>query len=169
MDPFDCRHPSSKSGNRAQLRLFSSICQHLRSPLHRTQYPANRILLQTCRTKDSEDRQADQKRDDKAPLPSSVPRYMLEHRMDKSFEKTKKSAQASFVVTPACNGCEFCYRICPAGNIEMVYGRPIFLSNCTGCLACYHRCPQEAITFNRRVSSGHYPNHEAHFQKEYRE
>jgi ferredoxin len=96
-------------------------------------------------------------------------RYMLEHKMDKSFEKTKKSAQASFVVTPACDGCEFCYRICPTGNIEMVYGKPIFLPNCTGCLACYHRCPQEAITFNRRVSSGHYPNHEAHFQKEYRE
>ncbi|MDI9454269.1 MAG: 4Fe-4S binding protein [Spirochaetales bacterium] len=96
-------------------------------------------------------------------------RYMLEERMGRRFEKVKKSAQASFVVTSKCDGCEFCYRICPTGNIEMVYGKPIFRLNCTGCLGCYHRCPRKAITFNRRVSTGHYPNHEAHFDKEYRE
>ncbi|NLZ77406.1 MAG: 4Fe-4S ferredoxin [Spirochaetales bacterium] len=103
------------------------------------------------------------------PFRFPLTRFMLEKRMERRFEQVKQSARASFRVTSACDGCELCFRICPTGNIEMVYGKPIFLSDCSGCLGCYHRCPKEAIVFTRRVSSGRYPNHEAHFDKEYRE
>ena len=102
------------------------------------------------------------------PVRPPFTRYMIEQRMEERFEKTKISAYDSFVVTNACDGCELCYRICPTANITMVDEKPTFGVECTFCLACYHRCPKEAIAFNRRVSSGYYPNHEAQFNEEYR-
>ncbi|MFA5698664.1 MAG: EFR1 family ferrodoxin [Sphaerochaeta sp.] len=96
-------------------------------------------------------------------------RMVIENHMSNRFEKTLRFAADSFLVTNACDGCELCYRICPSGTITMVDEKPTFGLTCTSCLACYHRCPKEAIVFNRRVSSGHYPNVESNFDKEYRE
>lgn len=44
-----------------------------------------------------------------------------------------------------CNGCSWCAKHCPRGNITMQNGRPCFGRNCVICLRCVYGCPQKAI------------------------
>jgi flavodoxin/ferredoxin len=46
-----------------------------------------------------------------------------------------------------CNGCEICSKICPADNIVIIDGKPVWQHQCEQCLACIHWCPQESIQF----------------------
>jgi ferredoxin len=57
-------------------------------------------------------------------------------RMDKSFFPDEK-----------CTSCGICEKICPARNIEMPQGRPVWKHHCEQCLACLQWCPEEAIQF----------------------
>ena len=50
-----------------------------------------------------------------------------------------------FTVSEACTSCGTCASICPAGNIEMVDGRPVWNHRCELCCGCIHLCPAEAI------------------------
>ena len=52
-------------------------------------------------------------------------------------------------VSEDCVGCGKCAGLCPAGNIRMENGRPVFGDKCTACLGCYHRCPKKAIKYGR--------------------
>ena len=45
----------------------------------------------------------------------------------------------------ACTGCGWCAQHCPAGNIAMRGGRPVFAANCHLCLSCVYGCPWRAI------------------------
>jgi ferredoxin len=57
-------------------------------------------------------------------------------RLDKSFFTDNK-----------CSSCGICENICPARNIEMVQGRPVWRHHCEQCLACLQWCPEEAIQY----------------------
>lgn len=46
-----------------------------------------------------------------------------------------------------CVGCGICAKICPAENIELVQGKPVWQHNCEYCLACLHWCPKHSIQF----------------------
>ncbi len=48
-------------------------------------------------------------------------------------------------VSDACNGCGFCAKNCPSGNITMIAGRPSFNSKCYFCMNCLYSCPQSAL------------------------
>jgi Pyruvate/2-oxoacid:ferredoxin oxidoreductase delta subunit len=50
-----------------------------------------------------------------------------------------------------CDGCEICARLCPAANIRMVDGKPLWLHRCEQCLACLQWCPQEAIQYGNNT------------------
>jgi len=50
-----------------------------------------------------------------------------------------------FTVTEECTSCGICARVCPAGNIDMVDGRPVWNHRCELCCGCIHLCPVEAI------------------------
>ncbi len=50
-----------------------------------------------------------------------------------------------FKVTEKCNSCGLCASTCPAGNIHMVDGEPIYSDHCVLCCRCINICPQKAI------------------------
>ena len=50
-----------------------------------------------------------------------------------------------------CNACEICLRVCPASNITLREGRPLWHHRCEQCFACLQWCPQEAIQYGKRT------------------
>ena len=61
------------------------------------------------------------------------------------------SSDRGFSVSPACTGCATCIKICPAANIEMREGKPVFLGECEHCLACLQNCPAHAIDWKDKT------------------
>jgi ferredoxin len=62
------------------------------------------------------------------------------HKMDKDFWCDDK-----------CNACGVCVQICPAGNIELKEGEPVWKHHCEQCLACIQWCPRESIQFGKKT------------------
>ncbi|MBQ9900512.1 MAG: EFR1 family ferrodoxin [Acholeplasmatales bacterium] len=56
--------------------------------------------------------------------------------------KTKK-----FYTTDSCIGCKKCANLCPLNNIEIVDGKPKWITNCSHCMACISNCPKSAIEY----------------------
>lgn len=56
-----------------------------------------------------------------------------------------------FTVSPSCNGCRICQKVCPAKNIAMRDEKPGFLHKCEHCLACLHHCPVQAIDWKAKT------------------
>lgn len=54
-----------------------------------------------------------------------------------------------FKITKECTSCGKCESLCPAKNINLVEGMPIFGKNCYVCLRCIYGCPEKAIGFGR--------------------
>jgi len=53
-----------------------------------------------------------------------------------------------FSVSQNCKQCGICVSICPANNIGIVNGQPVFHHKCEQCMACIQLCPIMAIDFN---------------------
>lgn len=85
-----------------------------------------------------------------------------------SLHNSNKLFAKKFTVTDACTSCGLCYRMCPAANITMVEGKPLFGENCESCLGCYHRCPEEAIQLTTKAHQGRYRNKRSDYAMEYR-
>lgn len=51
-----------------------------------------------------------------------------------------------------CNGCGVCADICPASNIHMEAGRPVWEAHCEQCLACLQWCPQTAVQYANKTA-----------------
>ena len=62
------------------------------------------------------------------------------HEMDKKFRADEK-----------CNACGICLKVCPAENISMQEGRPLWHHGCHQCFACLQWCPQQAIQYGKRT------------------
>ena len=56
----------------------------------------------------------------------------------------------AFTVSSACIGCGQCVRRCPANNITLHDGKPVWGKDCTHCMACICYCPAEAIEYGRK-------------------
>ncbi|MCT8337636.1 4Fe-4S ferredoxin [Methanoculleus sp. Afa-1] len=50
-----------------------------------------------------------------------------------------------FTVDDRCTSCGTCAAVCPAENIAMVEGRPVWNHRCELCCGCIHLCPTGAI------------------------
>jgi ferredoxin len=61
-------------------------------------------------------------------------------KMDKDFWSDDK-----------CNACGICVNICPAKNIVLEAGKPVWQHHCEQCLACIQWCPQESIQFGKKT------------------
>ncbi len=62
--------------------------------------------------------------------------------MDKSFFSDEK-----------CTSCGICAKICPAGNILITDGKPVWRHRCEQCFACLQWCPEEAIQYGRNTKT----------------
>jgi ferredoxin len=58
----------------------------------------------------------------------------------------------SFFADDRCTSCGICERICPADNIVLTAGRPVWNRRCEQCFACLHWCPEEAIQFGKKTA-----------------
>jgi Fe-S-cluster-containing hydrogenase component 2 len=67
-----------------------------------------------------------------------------------SFSRVPSMDQ-KFWVDEKCNACEICYKVCPAGNITMHDGKPVWHHRCEQCFACLQWCPQEAIQYGKKT------------------
>ncbi|WP_332449934.1 EFR1 family ferrodoxin [Methanoculleus sp.] len=50
-----------------------------------------------------------------------------------------------FTVDERCTSCGTCAAVCPAENIEIVEGKPVWNHRCELCCGCIHLCPAGAI------------------------
>jgi ferredoxin len=63
-----------------------------------------------------------------------------------------------FRVDGACTGCGTCARVCPARNISLAAGRPVWHHRCEQCAACFGWCPQLAISGTNLAARARYTN-----------
>ncbi|WAC05316.1 MAG: EFR1 family ferrodoxin [Methanoregula sp.] len=78
-------------------------------------------------------------------LPYSPFAQLFHALMYPRFARTVHDSDRKFTVTGACTSCGTCVEICPAGNIDLVDGRPSWKHHCELCCACIHLCPAKAI------------------------
>jgi len=63
-----------------------------------------------------------------------------------------QSRDAGFSISENCTACGMCGDICPAGNIRITNGTPVFRHQCEQCMACIQLCPQKAIDYNNKCA-----------------
>jgi len=61
------------------------------------------------------------------------------------FVSHARTKARDFTVTDACTSCGTCVEVCPADNIELVDGKPVWKDRCELCLGCIQLCPAQAI------------------------
>lgn len=62
-----------------------------------------------------------------------------------------KSMSRKFKVNNLCAGCGICEKTCPARNIRLENGRPVWSTKCEDCMACIQHCTKRAIYFNSKT------------------
>jgi ferredoxin len=61
------------------------------------------------------------------------------------FTSHARTEDRKFTVSDACTSCGTCAAVCPAGNIELIGGKPVWKHRCEVCCSCIHLCPEHAI------------------------
>jgi ferredoxin len=77
-----------------------------------------------------------------------------------SFAQLSKMDR-SFWADAKCNHCGICVKVCPAQNISMQQGKPVWNHHCEQCFACLQWCPQESIQYGKKTvnySRYHHPD-----------
>ncbi len=67
-----------------------------------------------------------------------------------SFDKVP-AMDKPFWSDDKCNQCGICEKVCPAGNITLSDGKPVWRHRCDQCFACLQWCPQEAIQYGKKT------------------
>lgn len=79
----------------------------------------------------------------------------------KSAFKYVNYMDKNFWVDDKCNSCGICEKVCPARNITLVSGKPVWNKRCEQCLACIQWCPVTAIQYGRKTPLYPRYHHEA--------
>lgn len=61
------------------------------------------------------------------------------------FASNVHKSDYKFSAGTMCTSCGLCAEICPAGNIELIDGKPLWKHHCEMCCGCIHICPAGAI------------------------
>jgi Pyruvate/2-oxoacid:ferredoxin oxidoreductase delta subunit len=67
-----------------------------------------------------------------------------------TFKQIKKMDK-NFWADDKCNSCDICVKACPAKNIVLEAGKPVWQHHCEQCLACIQWCPQESIQYGKKT------------------
>ena len=84
-------------------------------------------------------------------LPSSLIPRILFTLIYPWFRSHARTDDKKFSVTDTCTSCGTCVAICPAKNIELVGGKPVWQHHCELCCGCIHTCPVQAIQAGART------------------
>lgn len=71
--------------------------------------------------------------------------------INQRYHVTFANKDTYFTVSDQCTHCGVCVHVCPAHNIDLIDGRPIYNHRCEQCLACLHWCPVEAINWKGKT------------------
>ncbi|MDR0530594.1 MAG: EFR1 family ferrodoxin [Oscillospiraceae bacterium] len=83
-------------------------------------------------------------------IPHTQLLYQLPYR---AITATYPKKGLQFHADENCTGCGMCAKLCPAGNITMQNGRPMFGASCEQCVACIQWCPRRAIQFGNKTQA----------------
>jgi ferredoxin len=61
------------------------------------------------------------------------------------------SMDEGYHASGACTSCGICTKICPANNIMLQDGRPVFHHQCECCMACIQHCPKKALNYREKT------------------
>ncbi len=78
-------------------------------------------------------------------LPYSPFVELLHATVYRRFASHVHDRDRQFSVSDECTSCGTCAAVCPAENIELVEGRPVWKHRCELCCGCIHLCPVQAI------------------------
>ncbi len=67
--------------------------------------------------------------------------------------KQVKTMDKGFWCDDRCNACGICVKVCPAKNIVLEAGKPVWQHRCEQCLACIQWCPQESIQYGKKTAA----------------
>jgi len=67
-----------------------------------------------------------------------------------SFNQVPKM-DSKFWADDKCTNCGICAKVCPARNITIESGKPLWHHTCEQCFACLQWCPSEAIQYGKRT------------------
>jgi ferredoxin len=84
-------------------------------------------------------------------LPSSLIPRVLHTLLYPWFASHARTDDRKFSVTDQCTSCGTCVAICPANNIELAGGKPVWNHHCELCCGCIHTCPVQAIQAGART------------------
>ena len=84
-------------------------------------------------------------RNEHTALPRSLAGALIHAIAYPWFVSHARTKSREFTVSDACTSCGTCAAICPADNIEIVEGRPVWKDRCELCLGCLQLCPAQAI------------------------
>ena len=86
-------------------------------------------------------------------LPSSILANLMHALAYPRFASHVHDDDRKFSVNDQCTSCGTCVAICPAGNIELVDGKPVWQHRCELCCGCIHLCPTGAIQAGPRTAA----------------
>jgi|WetSurMetagenome_2_1015567.scaffolds.fasta_scaffold20181_2 ferredoxin len=92
-------------------------------------------------------------RSEKKVLPSSFLANLIHTLAYPRFASRVHEDDRKFSVNDKCTSCGTCAAVCPAANIEMRDGRPVWRHHCELCCGCIHLCPVGAIQAGPRTAA----------------
>jgi ferredoxin len=74
-------------------------------------------------------------------------------RLHLDYMKGIRETDLGYHISDSCTACGLCGRLCPAKNITMENGKPVFHHHCECCLACIQHCPARAINYKDKTQN----------------
>ncbi|MCL1995678.1 MAG: EFR1 family ferrodoxin [Defluviitaleaceae bacterium] len=75
-------------------------------------------------------------------------------RIEATYEKyicNVHDTDKGFHTNADCVACGICVNVCPAKNIKLEEGLPVFNHRCESCVACIQYCPKKAINYENKT------------------